>query len=213
MNRNAAFLAFTLLAAFACVDSDDGGADEQGDLADAATDESPDETDEATTADETTTADEATTTTDDATTDDATTDDATTDGETDTGPSETCELFTTLEPNMLLAATSPDDAATASMVPDPAALYLVALPEGAPGYVQLEIAEWSTTQAFYTEAAIDYTVSTPANAQTSDGREPIAGCTDLTEEIWFFPHWTPALIEFSAEGPREIRLMIVQLSP
>jgi hypothetical protein len=26
----------------------------------------------------------------------------------------------------------------------------------------------------------------------------------------FFPHWTPATIEFGATGPREIPLMIIQ---
>lgn len=128
-------------------------------------------------------------------------------------PSELCDAFATITPTDMIAATTPDDAATATMVPDPMALYHVILPEGAPGYVELQIPDWETTQAFVTEAAIQYTITTDANAQVAEARVPVAGCEDITEQHVFFPHWTPATIEFGAEGPREIRLMIMQVSP
>ena len=106
----------------------------------------------------------------------------------------------------------PASAATASMVPDPDALYLVTLPEGAAGYVQLEIAEWETTQAFYTEAAIDYTITTEGNYQFPGPRELVTACPDagITGQAVTFPEWTPATIEFGATGPREIPFMIIR---
>lgn len=130
-----------------------------------------------------------------------------------TAPNGVCEDFATIAPTDMIAATSPGDAATATMVPDPGALYRIVLPEGAPGYVELQIPDWETTQAFITEAAIEYTITTEQNAQVPEARVPVEGCEDIAEQHVFFPHWTPATIEFAAEGPREIRLMILQVSP
>ena len=115
-------------------------------------------------------------------------------------------------PQMLLAATSAGEAATALVVADGMTMYTITLPEGAAGFVELEIPDWETTQWFFTVPDIDYTITTMANAQTPGPREVVAACPDagITGQSVFFPHWTPATIEFGATGPREIPLMIIR---
>ena len=189
------------LALVACTSSDDGGGTDEMD---------------ASTSDgvETSTGETSSDTTGETTSD--TTGETTSSDTTETtggAMSDLCEAFATLTPTDMIAAATPDDAATATTVPDSTALYHVILPEGAPGYVELQIPDWETTQAFITDAAIEYTITTDANAQVAQPRVPVSGCEDITEQDVFFPHWTPATIEFAAEGPREIRLMIVQVSP
>jgi hypothetical protein len=189
------------LALVACTSSDDGGTSDE---MDASTSESG----------ETSTGETTSDTTGETTSD--TTGDTTSDTTTETTGgvmSDLCEAFATLTPTDMIAATTPDDAATATTLPDSTALYHVILPEGAPGYVELQIPDWETTQAFVTDTAIEYTISTSAQAHVAQPRVPVAGCEDISEQHVFFPHWTPATIEFAAEGPREIRLMIVQVSP
>jgi hypothetical protein len=187
------------LVMLACTSSDDGGTSDEMDA-----------TTSADTTGETSTGD--TTTSGETSTSDTTGSDTTT--ETTGGVmGELCEAFATLTPTDMIAAATPDDAATATTVPDETALYHVILPEGAPGYVELQIPDWETTQAFVTDAAIEYTITTDAQAQVAQPRVPVVGCEDITEQHVFFPHWTPATLEFAAEGPREIRLMIVQVSP
>lgn len=191
------------LVLVACTSSDDGGTDEDSTTSDSG-ETSTGETGE--------TASDTTGETTSDTTGETTPADTTT--ETTGGAmSELCDAFATLTPTDMIAAATPDDAATATTVPDSTALYHVILPEGAPGYVELQIPDWETTQAFITDAAIEYTITTDANAQVAQPRVPVSGCEDITEQDVFFPHWTPATIEFAAEGPREIRLMIVQVSP
>jgi hypothetical protein len=137
------------------------------------------------------------------------------DGDGDAGDplaAAACDAMTNGTPQMLLAATSAGEAATAPVVADGQTLYMVTLPEGAPGFVELQIPDWETTQAFFTVQDIDYTITTDANAQMPGPRDPVAACPDagLTDQRVFFPHWTPATIEFGATGPREIPLMIIQ---
>ncbi len=126
-----------------------------------------------------------------------------------------CEAFAGASPQPLVAATSAGDAATSPIVPDGQSVYQVSLPEGAAGFIELQIPEWETTQVFFTDAAITYTISTEAEAQVPGAREPNAACPDagISDQRIFFPHWTPATIEFSAEGPRDILLMVVQQAP
>ncbi|PRQ05710.1 hypothetical protein [Enhygromyxa salina] len=129
------------------------------------------------------------------------------------GPSTAaCEAFANATPQPLIAATSAAEAATATIVPDPQVIYTVTLPEGAAGFVQLQIADWETTQAFFTTAEIDYQVTVETNSQVPEPRGPAAACPEggITDQRVFFPHWTPATIEFSATGPREVPLMIIE---
>ena len=138
------------------------------------------------------------------------------DGDTTGGGDElanaACEAFANATPQALIAATSAAEAATATVVPDGQVVYAVTLPEGAAGFIQLQIPDWETTQAFFTSGDISYVITTDANAQVAQPGVPDAGCPDagITDTRVFFPHWTPATIEFSAEGPREISLMIIQ---
>jgi hypothetical protein len=138
------------------------------------------------------------------------------DGDGDTGDdplqAAACDAMINGTPEMLLAATSAGEAATAPVVADGVTMYIVTLPEGAPGFVELQIPEWETTQAVFTAQDIDYTITTAANAQTPGPRELVAACPDagITDQRVFFPHWTPATFEFGATGPREIPLMIVR---
>lgn len=115
-------------------------------------------------------------------------------------------------PVALMAAASAGDAATAPVIADGQTMYMVTLPEGAAGFVELQIPDWETTQAFFTAQDIEYTITTEANAQMPGPREPVASCGELglTDQRVFFPHWTPATIEFGATGPREIPLMIIR---
>lgn len=123
-----------------------------------------------------------------------------------------CEAIVNGTPEMLIAAASAGEAATAPVVSDGQTLYMVTLPVDAPGFIELQIPEWETTQAFFTVQDIDYTITTMANAQQPGPREPLLACGELgiTDQRVFFPHWTPATIEFGATGPREIPLMIIQ---
>jgi hypothetical protein len=155
------------------------------------------------------------------TTDGDTTDGDTTDGDTGTdGVDEdelataACDAFANAAPQMIIAAATAGEAATASLVADGQVVYQVTLPEGAAGFVELQIPDWNTTQAFFTDEDIDYSISTMQNAQMPGPREPNAACPDagITDQRVFFPHWTPATLEFSATGPREILLMIVRES-
>jgi hypothetical protein len=123
-----------------------------------------------------------------------------------------CDAVLNGTPEVLLAAISAGDAATAPVVADGVTAYVVTLPEGAAGFVELEIPDWETTQWFFTVPDIEYTITTEANAQVPGPREPVTGCPEagLTGQSFFFPHWTPATIEFGATGPREIPLMIIR---
>jgi hypothetical protein len=160
-------------------------------------------------------------TTEGETTEGETTEGDTTEGETGTTGVDAdqlamaaCDAFANATPQMIVAAASAGEAATASLVADGQVVYQVTLPEGAAGFVELQIPDWNTTQAFFTDAEIDYSISTMANAQMPGPREPNAACPDagITDQRVFFPHWTPATLEFSATGPREILLMIVRES-
>lgn len=143
----------------------------------------------------------------------------TTDTDMDTGPGEgdgpaqaACQAFEGATPQPLVAATSAAEAATAPIVPNGQAVYQVTLPEGAAGFIELQIPDWETTQAFFTNEDIDYTVTVESNSQVPGPREPDAACPEagITDQRIFFPHWTPATIEFSATGPREIMLMVIE---
>jgi hypothetical protein len=126
--------------------------------------------------------------------------------------SAACDAMSNGTPEVLLAATSAGEAATAPVIADGQTMYMVTLPEGAAGFVQLQIPDWETTQAFFTVQDIDYTITTEANAQVPAARELVSACLDagITDQRVFFPHWTPATIEFGATGPREVPLMIIQ---
>jgi hypothetical protein len=137
------------------------------------------------------------------------------DGDPDGDPLQAamCESLLNDTPQPLLAAASAGEAATAPVLADGHTVYLVTLPEGAAGFVELQIPDWETTQAFFTVQDIEYTITTEANAQTPGAREPVVDvCSDagITDQRVFFPHWTPATIEFDATGPREIPLMIIR---
>ena len=123
-----------------------------------------------------------------------------------------CEAFEGAPHQAVIAAASPEDAATAPMVPDPAIIYDVSLPEGSRGYLQLEIAGWGTIQAFYTSADIDYEVTTPEGEEFPYPREPLPACPEsgITEQRIGFPHWSPATIEFGSEGPRLVPLLVIE---
>ncbi|MFV8749647.1 hypothetical protein ACNOYE_03735 [Nannocystaceae bacterium ST9] len=138
----------------------------------------------------------------------------TTGDEDDALAAAACEALAGTTTAPILAAASAEEAATSIIVPDPALVYEVSLPEGAPGFVSLQIPEWKTTQAFFTLADIDYVVSVPSGDDQGP-RETNAACPELgfTDQRIYFEHWTPALIEFSAEGPRQVPLMVVQQSP
>jgi hypothetical protein len=138
--------------------------------------------------------------------------DGDTNGDGDGPANAACEAFANGTPEALIAATSAAEAATASVVPDSQVVYTVTLPEAAAGFIQLQIPDWETTQAFFTSGDIDYVITTDANAQVAQPGVPDAACPDagIMDTRVFFPHWTPATIEFSAEGPREISLMIIQ---
>lgn len=197
----------TLIAVGGCTPEGDSDDDVVGDAGDS-TDDAGTETDAA----DTSTDDAVDTSTDDAvdtSTDDAV--DASTDDATDTTDG-TCSAFGDATPQVIIAAATAGEAATAPVVPDSQTVYQVTLPEGAAGFIELQIAEWETTQVFYTVETIDYVVTVETNSQVPEAREPDATCPDagITRQAIFFPHWTPALIEFSATGPREIPLMIVQ---
>ncbi|MFV8754049.1 hypothetical protein ACNOYE_26180 [Nannocystaceae bacterium ST9] len=140
----------------------------------------------------------------------------TTDTTGDTGSDDpaamACEAFANAAPQMVIAAASAAEAATASLVPNDQTVYQVMLPEGAAGFVELQIPDWNTTQAFFTVADIEYTVTVVDDSQVAQPRQADAVCPDagITDQRIFFPHWTPATIEFSATGPREIPLMVIQ---
>jgi hypothetical protein len=134
------------------------------------------------------------------------------DGDDDPLAAAACDAMINGTPEVLIAATSAGEAATSPVVADGVTMYTITLPEGAAGFVQLEIPDWETTQAFFTVQDIDYTITTMANAQTPGPRELISACpeTNMTDQRVFFPHWTPATIEFGATGPREVPLMIIR---
>jgi hypothetical protein len=134
------------------------------------------------------------------------------DGDVDPLAAAACDAMINGTPELLVAATSAGDAATAPVIADGQTMYMITLPEGAAGFVELQIPDWETTQAFFTVQDIDYTITTEANAQTPGARDLVAACPDagITDQRVFFPHWTPATIEFGATGPREIPLMIIQ---
>jgi hypothetical protein len=138
------------------------------------------------------------------------------DGDGDTGDdplmAAACEAVLNGTPEILLAALSAGDAATAPVVADGTTLFMITLPDGAAGFVELEIPDWETTQWFFTVPDIEYTITTDANAQMLGSRELVSACPDagITGQSVFFPHWTPATIEFGATGPREIPLMIIR---
>lgn len=123
-----------------------------------------------------------------------------------------CEAFADATRVPVVAALSPADAATAPIVPDPSSVYQVTLPEGAPGFLLLEIAGWGTVQDFFTTVDIEYTVTVENDSQFLYPRELNATCPDsgITQQRIGFPHWNPALLEFGAEGPREVPLMIIE---
>ena len=135
-----------------------------------------------------------------------------TEGDTDTEGAAACELFDAATPQEVIAAASVGEAATAPIVPGPSTVYQITLPEGAAGFVELQIADWETVQWFYTTADIDYVITTEAMQHVPEARVPLASCPDagLTAQSVFFPHWTPATLEFSAAGPRVIDLIVVQ---
>jgi hypothetical protein len=134
------------------------------------------------------------------------------DGDGDPIAQAACDAVLNGTPEMLLAAISAGDAATAPVVADGVTVYMITLPDGAAGFVELEIPDWETTQWFFTVSDIEYTITTEANAQTPGPREPVTACPDagITGQSVFFPHWTPATLEFGATGPREIPLMIIR---
>jgi hypothetical protein len=123
-----------------------------------------------------------------------------------------CEAFADAIRVPVVAALSPADAATAPIVSDSISVYQVTLPEAAPGFLLFEIAGWGTIQDFFTTVDIEYTVTTENDSQFPYPREPNAICPDsgITQQRIGFPHWNPALIEFGAEGPREVPLMIIE---
>ncbi len=137
--------------------------------------------------------------------------DTTTGGSNDPA-AQACEAFANATPEPVIAALTAGEAATATLVSGSDVVYLVTLPEGAAGFVSLEIPEWETTQAFFTVADIDYTVTVVDNSLVAQPRQPDAACPEagITDQRIYFPHWTPALIEFSATGPREVALMIIR---
>jgi hypothetical protein len=138
------------------------------------------------------------------------------DGDGDTGgdplDAAACDALLTGTPEMLIAAISAGEAATAPVVADGMTFYMVTLPPDAAGFVQLEIPAWETTQAFFTVQDIDYTVTTGNDVLNPGPRELVSLCPEagITDQRIYFPHWTPAVIEFGATGPREIPLMIIQ---
>jgi hypothetical protein len=123
-----------------------------------------------------------------------------------------CEAFAGATRIPVVAASSPADAATAPIVSDSTSVYQVTLPEAAPGFLLLEIAGWGTVQDFFTTVDIEYTVTVENDSQFPYPREINAMCPDsgITQQRIGFPHWNPALIEFGAEGPREVPLMIIE---
>lgn len=197
-------LPLTSLALAGCDDGGDSSTDDVGESGEAG-----DSTDggEGTETGTDTSADTSTETTD---TTEAT--DTGTDTGTDDPAAAACEAFANASPQMIVAATSAAEAATATLVSDAQVVYQVTLPEGAPGFVELQIPDWNTTQAFFTVADIEYTVTVMDNSQVPQPRQPDAACPDagITDQRIFFPHWTPATIEFSATGPREVPLMIIR---
>lgn len=123
-----------------------------------------------------------------------------------------CQAFAAAVRVPVVAALSPADAATAPIVPDPSSVYQVTLPDGASGFLLLEIAGWGTVQDFFTTIDIEYTVTVENGSQFPYPRELNAMCPDdgITQQRIGFPHWNPALIEFGAEGPREVPLMVIE---
>ena len=123
-----------------------------------------------------------------------------------------CQAFADVARVPVVAALSPSDAATAPIVPDPDSVYQVTLPDGASGFLLLEIAGWGTVQDFFTTVDIEYTVTVENNSQFPYPRELNAMCPDdgITQQRIGFPPWNPALIEFGAEGPREVPLMVIE---
>lgn len=123
-----------------------------------------------------------------------------------------CQAFAAAVRVPVVAALSPADAATAPIVADPDSVYQVTLPDGAPGFLLLEIAGWGTVQDFFTTVDIEYTVTVENDSQFPYPRELNAMCPDdgITQQRIGFPHWNPALIEFGAEGPREVPLMVIE---
>lgn len=139
--------------------------------------------------------------------------DESTDSSTGGGvPEDICRVIAFGDLWLALASTHPDMVGP-PMTPDPNRVYFTVLPNEALGYVQLQLPGPDTTQLIVSTTDIEYTLTTAGQPQVEGPREPIAGCESYSAQSVYFPDSTPVVFEFPAEGPREIELMVVQVSP
>jgi hypothetical protein len=96
---------------------------------------------------------------------------------------------------------------------DGSVLYRITLPEGQPGYVRLDEDTWDALVAFHTHEGTAYEVLHAAVSPRSNAPLKNGACPDSTLRDYrvMFSHWSTADLRFSAEGPRQVDLLITKM--
>lgn len=102
--------------------------------------------------------------------------------------------------------------AEAKLTVDGATLYTINLPPGKESWVAIDENFWTATLGFFASKGVAYEVLNSDMNPESDGPLQNGACPDAdpTDYRVFFMHWTPATIRFSAEGPRQVKFMIMR---
>ena len=133
------------------------------------------------------------------------------DGASDRYAANACEVLGSGTTQVVQAAARVEDAGQAIILPNDDTAFKIQLPTGQKGYVTLEIADWMTTVAFFTEYATDYAIDERAQLLTPRQWNAYCWGNQITDQRVAFHEWGPYTLEFGAEGPREAWLMIQKM--
>jgi len=133
------------------------------------------------------------------------------DGDTDDYASNACYVLSIGSVQVIEAATSVVNAGQAILLPTGETAFKIKLPRGQKGYVTVEVADWMTMLAFFTEYDTKYTIDQRADIRTPRLWNAYCSANEITDQRIAFHEWGPYTLEFSAEGPREAWFMIQKM--
>jgi hypothetical protein len=96
---------------------------------------------------------------------------------------------------------------------DGSVLYRITLPVGQPSYVRLDEDTWDALVAFHTHAGTSFEVLNAAVSPLSSAPLKNGACPEstLTDYRVQFMHWSTADLRFSADGPRQVDLLVTKM--
>ena len=131
-------------------------------------------------------------------------------GEADSVSTEVCAFLELGSAIPVVLASTPDEAAMASVTLGSTNELVLAMPEMGDGYLQLEVPDWMTTVRIFSHGDATYEILT---AEEGGERVAAGSCPEegITDHLWFFHEWGSYTIRIAEGSPAETWLTLYKV--